>query len=121
MAGNGQVKDEFNAGDIAELKEALNGLSGAGSDGTIALTPANTWLEVPDPPSIPSEDYVLVVSKENTAGTIRFSFDDGGTPSTTNGNKFTTDNIIVELAGGESIYFGSTDAGDDVNWTAKII
>jgi len=119
MAGIGQVKDEFNSADIDELVDAQNGLSGASTDGSVQLTGANTWVQVPD--VVPTSDYVLVVSKENTAGTIRFSFDNGGIPSATNGNKFTTDNVIVELAASEVMYFGSTDAGDDVNYTTKIL
>ncbi len=95
------------------------GLSGASTDGTRALAVANTWYQVPN--TIPTEDYVLVVSKENKAGIIRWSFDSSGAPSTTNGLRLVSNAIIINLAGGEAVYFGSDVAGDDVNWTTKII
>ena len=101
------------------IQQVKGVLSGAATDGTEQLTAANTWVEVPG--TIPSEDYVLVVSKENEAGTIRWSFDDDGTPSATNGLQMTSNEIIFQLAAGQAVYFGSTDAGDDVTWTTKII
>lgn len=95
------------------------GLGGASTDGTTQLTPANTWVQVPT--TAPTTPYVLAVSKENEVGVIRWSFDNGGVPSTTNGNLFSTNDLIVNLQGSGVIYFGSTDAGDDVNWTTKVI
>lgn len=95
----------------------IAGLSGTGTDGTVALASANTWYAVPD--SAPSNEYVLTVSKENADGTIRWSFTNGGTPSATNGNKLSGSDVSVLLAGSEVLYFGSDTAGDDVNWTAK--
>jgi len=95
----------------------MGGLSGASTNGTSALTGANTWVQVPT--AAPASDYVLVVSKENADGTIRWSFENGGTPSATNGNKMSADDIIFNLNGGEVVYFGSSTDGDDVNWTTK--
>lgn len=99
----------------------LISLEGAGTDGTVALSSANTWFQVPDSGNVPTSDYLLIVTKENASGQLRFSFSNGGTPSTTNGNKFEGEHSIIELAASEVIYFGSDTAGDDVNWTAKII
>jgi len=95
------------------------GLDGTGSDSYVVLTSANTWYQVPQAGSVPAYDYTLIVSKETAVGTIRFSFDNGGTPSTTNGNKFTTNDFVVQLAANEVLYFGSSSALDQVNWTAK--
>jgi hypothetical protein len=97
------------------------GLGGTASDGTVALTPADTWVQVPPAGSVPAVDYLIVVSKENADGTIRFSFDNGGAPGTGNGNKMTSNDFIVELRGSEVLYFGSTTNGDDVNYTIKNI
>lgn len=97
----------------------LEGLDGTGSDGQVVLTNANTWYQVPAAGTVPAFDYTLVVSKETAVGTIRFSFDNGGTPSTTNGNKFSNNDFVVQLAANEVVYFGSSSALDSVNWTAK--
>ena len=96
-----------------------SGLGGASSDGSVALTPADTWVQVPD--TVPATDYLLVVQRENEDGVIRWSFDNNGVPSATNGLKMDGQPIIVELRGGEVLYFGSTTDGDDVNYTTKII
>jgi len=88
--------------------------SGSTSDGTVALTDADTWYAVPT--TAPTEDYILVVSSENAAGTIRWSYDNGGTPSATNGNKLPI-HLALKLGANKTIYAGSSDAGDDVNYT----
>jgi len=95
------------------------GLGGASTNGTIQLTAVNTWVQVPT--VVPVNAYVLVVTKENEAGTIRWSFENGGVPSATNGNTMFNDDIIFNLAASEVVFFGSTDAGDDVNFATKII
>jgi len=100
-----------------DLKNGI--LSGASTNGTVALAVADTWYQVPT--TAPTSDYVLVVSKENEAGTIRWSTTNSGTPSATNGNKFLTGSLKIKLAANEVIYFGSSTAGDDVNWITKII
>lgn len=97
----------------------LEGLDGTASDGQVVFTNANTWYQVPAAGTVPAYDYTLVVSKETAAGTIRFSFDNGGTPSTTNGNIFSNNDFVVQLAASEVMYFGSSSAADSVNWTAK--
>lgn len=94
-------------------------LSGAGVAGTLALTSGNTWYAVPT--TVPTSDYVLVISKENAAGTVRWSFANVSAPSATYGNQLATNDVILELAGGEVVYVGSSTAGDDVNWTTKVI
>ena len=95
------------------------GLGGAATDGSVALTPNDTWVQVPD--TVPVTDYLLVVTKENEAGTIRWSFTNGGVPGVANGNKMWNDDMIMELRGGEVIYMGSSTDGDDVNYTTKIL
>lgn len=94
-------------------------MSGASANGVRALASADTWYAVPS--TVPASPYVLVVSKENEAGIIRYGLDNTGTPSTTNGNKMTSDDIVFSLAENEVVYFGSSTGGDDVNWTTKII
>jgi len=111
---SGNPINNSNPIDIAQV-----GLSGASTNGTSALTGANTWVQVPT--SAPVSDYVLVVTKENEDGVIRWSFENGGTPSSTNGNRMWNDNIIFTLKGGEVVYFASSTDGDDVNWATKII
>jgi hypothetical protein len=94
-----------------------DGLSGPSTDGSITLNPADTWVQVPT--SAPTSSYALVVTPEVKTGTLRWSFDDGGIPSSSNGNRFAGDSLIVEMAGGEVIYFGSTVNTDVVNFTTK--
>lgn len=103
----------------AELVDEVYALSGEGTSGTRALAVADTWYAVPS--TVPNSSYVLVVSKENSSGTLRWSFDNDVAPSVTYGNKFNSEDLIIELAGDEVVYVSSDNAGDDVNWTAKII
>ena len=95
------------------------GMAGASTNGSTQLTGANTWVQVPT--AAPASDYVLVVTKENEAGVMRWSFENGGVPGVANGNRLWSDDIIFNLKANEVVYFGSTDAGDDVNWTTKIV
>jgi len=99
--------------------DADEGLNGTGQDGSVTLTSANTWLQIPN--TIPTNKYVLCVTKESETGTIRWSFDNDGVPSSTNGNKMLSDEITFVLGASEVIYFGSDDATDIVNWTTKEI
>ena len=115
----GQVKDEFNSQDIDELKDNVLVLSGSSTDGSVTLTGANTWVQVPS--TVPTSSYHLVVTKESETGTIRWSFDNTGFPGATNGNKMLEDGREFNLAGGQVVYFGSADATDIVNWTTKVI
>jgi|10_taG_2_1085330.scaffolds.fasta_scaffold68200_2 hypothetical protein len=114
-----QVKDEFNNEDIQSVVDDAFALSGASTDGSVTLTGADTWVPVPS--TAPTSSYVLVVTKESETGTIRWSFDNGGVPSATNGNKLVEDGREFVLAGSQVVYFGSTDATDVVNWSAKVI
>lgn len=92
--------------------------SGAGANGTRDLTSANTWYAVPS--TVPASPYVLVVAVETTVGTIRWGYDNTGTPSATNGLQAPS-MLTLRLAANQSIYFASSTAGDDVNWTTKVI
>lgn len=96
----------------------LAALSGASTNGTVALASADTWYQVPS--SIPTSDYVLVVTIENYSGNIRFGFTNTGTPGVANGN-IAPGQLTVKLAAGEVVYYASDVAGDDVNFTTKIV
>lgn len=94
------------------------GMSGAGVDGSRTLTVADTWYQVPS--TIPTEDYILIATKESVAGTIRHGFGNSGTPSSTNGNKMNGDDLILNLKAGHALYVSSDNAGDIINWSTKI-
>lgn len=96
----------------------LSVLGGTSTNGTRDLTSANTWYAVPS--TVPTQPYILVVTQENAVGTIRFGFDNTGTPSATNGNQAPSQ-LTVRLAANQVVYYASSTAGDDVNWTAKVI
>ena len=88
-----RIKDGVTGNDINVATETtLEGVNentkapqGASSDGTVALASANTWYSVPSG-TPPTTDYTLVVSLENADGTVRWSYNNGDTPSATNGN-----------------------------------
>lgn len=94
-------------------------LSGAGAAGQRELTLANTWYSVPS--TVPASPYLLVVSKEIVAGTVRWAFANSSAPSATYGNKLSNNDLVIEVAANEVVYFGSSNATDTVNWTTKII
>ena len=96
------------------IKENQIPPQGSSGDGTIALVSADTWYAVPD--SAPTEDYTIVVSLENADGTIRWSFDGGGAPSVTNGN-LAPNHLAINMGANKTLYFGSSTAGDDVNYS----
>ena len=96
----------------------LGTLSGTSTNGTRDLTSANTWYAVPS--TVPASPYILVATVENSVGTVRFGFDNTGTPSSTYGNQAPSQ-LTVRLAANQVIYYASSTAGDDVNWTTKII
>lgn len=91
---------------------------GASANGTRDLTSANTWYAVPS--TVPTSKYLLVVAFENSLGTIRLGYSNSGTPTSTNGIQPNTEEQFV-LEAGEVVYYASSSAGDDVNWTTKII
>lgn len=93
-------------------------LSGSTANGARELTVANTWYAVPS--TVPTQPYHLVVTQEIALGTIRWGFDNTGTPSATNGNQAPSQ-LTVRLSPGQVIYYASSTAGDDVNWTTKVI
>lgn len=92
-------------------------LSGASTNGTVPLTLANTWYPVPS--TIPTSDYTLIISEESVIGTLRMAFSNSGAPSATNGT-IAPGQLTVDLAGGNAVYYSSSNAGDVINWTAKI-
>ena len=93
-------------------------LSGASTTGQTVLTLANTWYAVPV--TAPTSAYVLVATPETSVGIIRWSFDNTGTPSATNGN-CAAGHLTMKLAAGQVVYFGSSSGADSVNFTTKII
>lgn len=88
------------------------------ANGTRELTSANTWYAVPS--TVPTAPYELVVTQENASGTIRWGFSNSGTPSATNGNQAPSE-LRVRLAGSQVVYFASSTASDDVNWTTRTL
>ena len=97
-----------------------SGLGGASGDGSVTVL-VNTWTQVPSAGNVPVTDYLLIISKETAVGQFRFSFNNGGVPSASNGNKMSSDDLIVELRGDEVIFVGSDQASDIMNFTTKII
>lgn len=87
---------------------------GSTSDGTVALASADVWYAVPATAS--TKESVLIASIENAAGTIRWSFDNGGTPSATNGNLM-PEHLSLKLGANKTIFVGSDVAGDDICYT----
>jgi hypothetical protein len=101
-----------------ESVKGVKPLSGASTNGTVALALADTWYQVPT--TAPTSDYLLVSTIENGVGDIRWSTENGGTPGAGNGN-LAPGELSIKLAAGEVIYYASSTAGDDVNWLTKII
>lgn len=92
--------------------------SGSVGDGIVACAAADTWYQVPNSGDVPDKDYLLVVVRENSAGTIRWSWSNGGVPSVTNGVKLITQFALLMKANAV-LYIGSSILGDDVNYTYK--
>lgn len=115
----GTVVNPATATNQDTIIQYLEGLDGAPTNGQVVLTNANTWYQVPQSGSVPTVDYTLIISKETAVGTVRFGFSNNSTPSTTNGNQFSNNDFVVQLAANEVMYFGSSSAADSVNWTAK--
>ena len=99
---------------IKDGEKATEIFNGTAADGTVALASANTWYAVPA--TAPTKPYLLIVSLENADGTVRFSYSNGGTPSATNGN-IAPNHLSIKMPANVSMYFGSSTAGDDVNYT----
>jgi hypothetical protein len=108
--GGGSATKEKQDDIIAELKAP----QGAVVAGTVALASANTWYAVPS--SVPTGDYTLIVSFENSNGAIRFSYANVSTPSATYGN-LAPQHLAIQMKANTSLYYASTVAGDDINWT----
>lgn len=92
------------------------GLSGTGADTTITLTNANTAYQVPA--SIPTTDYVLVISNQSDTN-ITWGFQNTGTL----GNLLvaTTGLASMRLAGGQAIYARCASAGKVLNYSTKVV
>lgn len=96
------------------------GLSGVGVDGQTICTNANTWYDLPT--TIPVSDYQLLAVKETVAGTVRIGFLGTGTPSATNGVQWIGNSPLgVLLNGSQKIYVSSSNAGDIINWSTKVL
>lgn len=127
MAGIANIKDEFNQSDIDLIEDDINGLGGAGTHGQVILTAANTWKQVPESGAVPTSAYILMIAPEGAGtdgaftGTVRLSYSNSSTPAAARGLRFKEKKFLVELKGGEVVYFGSTNATDAVNYTTKII
>lgn len=96
------------------------GLSGAGVDGQTTCTNANQWYELPS--TTPVSDYQLLAVKETATGTVRIGLLGSGTPGATNGVQWVGNSPLgVLLNGGQKVYVASTNAGDKINWSTKIL
>ncbi len=101
--------------------DLINGIrppTGSTVNGSRVLTLANTWYSVPS--TIPTSAYAITVTIETTVGTIRWGRDNAGTPSATNGN-LAPGELHERLPGGRALYYASSTANDQVNWTTVII
>lgn len=119
---NIKVVSNFGGGaallDIAESAKGIKPLSGAGANGTVTMSSANTWYAVPS--TVPSSSYVLIATIETGNGNVRFAFSNSGTPSSTNGN-IAPAQYSVRLTSDQVVYYASDVANDVINWTTKII
>jgi hypothetical protein len=91
--------------------------TGATSHGQITLSTA--WQAVPSSP--PADDYVITFDKEDVEGTVRWSYDNTGTPGTAVGLQLRGNPASFQVEGGTSIYISSSDATDLINYTYKVI
>lgn len=91
-------------------------LGGSSANGSITLSSANTWYQVPT--TVPTSPYQLIVTQEVAVGTIRIGYSNSGTPSSTNGIESRTHNPI-DLDGGQVVYVASSASNDQVNFTLK--
>lgn len=101
-------------GNLADIRNNVIAPQGAVNSGTRDLTLANTWYAVPS--TIPTKNYTLIVSIENAVGTIRFSYSNASPPSAAFGN-LAPEHLAIKMRANTPIYYASTVAGDDVNWT----
>lgn len=99
---------------ITQETQALTGVS---TNGSVSLAVINTWYQVPQ--IVPVYAYTLLITQENVVGTLRMAFSNTGTPGTSNGN-IAPEQFSVDLGSGNAMYISSDNAGDTVNWTAKV-
>ena len=120
MAGAHPAQDMFDRSDAGLIADEIDaGLSGDSTHGQATLSPANTWVQIPG--TAPTSPYILIIAKETVAGTVRFSFSNSGTPGSTVGLQLRANEFIVELGLSEVMYVASSNSGDTLNWTTKII
>lgn len=103
---------------LDKIKEHGKIAYGIGSQGQRVLTNANTWYSVPS--TVPDEDYLLIISLESVKGTVRFGFNNTGTPGSSNGNNAAS-HLQILMPANQSLYYASSNAGDTINWTTKEI
>lgn len=122
-AGSREALDVVQRDADGNIIDPTGGLSGAGATGSVTLTNANQWYQLPDSGNVPSSKYLLIISAhEDFAGTMRMAFDNSSAPSATNGIIIGADvPVPIDLAGGQVVYIASDNAGDIVNYTTKII
>jgi len=108
-----EAKQDTGNTSLDNINKNIKTPQGAVSAGTVALASANIWYAVPASP--PAGDYILLPSIENGVGTVRFSLANVSVPSATYGNQDIP--LSIKVKGGTSVYFGSTTAGDDINYT----
>lgn len=107
--------DQFSQEDISDL------ISGGDSytSGHGQLTLSTAWQALIGTP--PTDNYVLVVAKETVTGTVRFSYSNSGDPTDEDSPKIETDGFVIVVPGGLSIYLGSSNATDTVNYSYRTL
>ena len=105
MAGIRNQDDQFNDEDISKL------ITGG--------SPYTAWQALLTSP--PSSDYALVVAKETVAGTVRFSYANTGDPTDDDSPEVSSSGFTILIPAGTSIYVGSSNAGDTLNYSYRTI
>ncbi len=98
------------------VRQTLSGKSDSGSE---TIAEAYVWQQFPPAGQVPNGDYVLTISIEELAGTIRWNQNNDNPPSNTNGIKISSGSLTVGLDEHEVIYFSSTSTDARLNWTLK--
>ncbi len=116
-AGNVTVTN-FPASYPGAVTQPLPPPTGSIGKGSVDLTAANTWYQVPNSGNVPSVDYNLIVSRETYVGVLRWSYNNNGTPGVANGNRLPR-HIGINMEANAVIYCASSSSGDDVNFEYK--
>lgn len=115
MSGVRLQDDQFSQQDISDLISGGSPYT-AGHD---QVTLTTSWQAVLSTP--PDDNYVLVIVKETVAGTVRWSYDNTGAPTDDDSPIIPGLDMSLVVPGWSSIYIGSDNAGDTVNYTYRTV